>query len=301
MFNLDKTQLIAAIGFIVVLLSIPLSFTLVKSSQVFRSRASEGESSQTVKISTSSATQNRNVPSTSPLSDLEKSVNESVPSAPTPTPAGNLNTAFGPTLNVKISLEGRPAVNQTAKVFVGIAAGAPQVKPTYTLTFTVDFPASGVFNGLSLAGLNPGSSYTAYVKGPAQIDTAVSFSMSPTETNLNNGQAVELLSGDLNEDNTINSADYSIAKDLYGTTSASSNWNSRADLNSDGTVNNLDIVYINRNMGKTGSSGVWYSPPPVSTSSATPATGSAAPPTDGYEYPKGSSNQGGYWFWMPAP
>ncbi|OGE63873.1 hypothetical protein A3A14_01515 [Candidatus Daviesbacteria bacterium RIFCSPLOWO2_01_FULL_43_38] len=327
--NLTRNQLFGLIGFVVILLSIPLSFSLARSSQVFRSRADELKKTATssAQIKKSPVTQPLEVPATSPLSELEQ---------PAPTPdalASSLNTAFGPTLNVKINLEGRPAGDQSAKVFIGIAQGTPTGKPTYVLSFTVDFPASGEFKGLSLAGLNPGSTYTAYVKGPAQIDSSSTFTMSPTETNLNNNLALLLLSGDLNEDNTINSADYTVAKAIYGATASSANWNARADLNQDGVINNLDLVYITKNTGKTGASSIWYSSQPVASGSAslttsgsaTPATGGPATGTTGGPARNASysdaggparnasysdaggparnasySDAGGYWFWMPA-
>lgn len=281
--NISKTQLIGLIGFVFMLLTIPLSFSLVKSSQVFRSRASELKNEASSSASINKGIVTRAIETPTPTPPL---LNELPPEPPSDLLAGSsLNTSFGPTLNAKITIEGRPSGNQVSKVFIGIAQGTPTGKPTYVLSFTVDFPASGEFRGLSLAGLNPGSSYTTYLKGPAQIDSSSTFTMSPTETNLNNNLALLLLSGDLNEDNTINSADYTIAKAIYGTTASSSNWNERADLNKDGIINNLDLAYITKNTGKTGASSVWYSTPPSASSSALPA----------------SPNVGGYWFWMPAP
>ena len=303
--NLTTRQLYILIGFVIILFSIPLSFSLVKNTQIFKSRAQEAKSgvSGKAEIGKSPVTNPKEVPATSPLSDLNKSVeNLNQPSqSGAAGENGSLNTAFGPTLTLKITLEGRPSENQTAKIFVGIATGIPATKPTYVLSFTVDFPASGSFSGLSLAGLNPGSSYTAYVKGPAQIDMASTFTLSPTESVLNNGQALELPSGDLNEDNTINSADYTIALNLYGATPISSNWNERVDFNWDGVINNMDLAYVLKNFGKTGASGTWFSPPPIATGSATPATsGASLIPPSGSRTGGPASPSGGYWFYMPA-
>lgn len=293
-------QILIIAGFLLALISIPLSFTLIKNTQIFQSQANLEKKStslnqQVTKVATKSATASQEVPADSPMSDLKKLLEgapgtsttgtSGKPDSPTPTPEVNL--AFGPTLNFKVTLEGRAAGKNAAKIFIGIASGGATTKPTYILTFTVDVPDSGSFSGLSLAGLNPGSSYTAYVKGPAQIDSASTFSMGPTESSLNNGQAITLLSGDLNEDNTINSADYTIAKSLYGSTSASSNWNSRADFNLDKLINNLDLAYVIKNFGKTGSSSIWYSSTPTATSSGTPAASSSGSPA------------GGYWLWIP--
>lgn len=293
MLELGFKQIVAIAGFIIVLIAIPLSFTLLKNSQILNSKAyQEKPKRQQITQTASTSAKPKEIPATSPLSDLKKmladatnsatsTLNPNVESGSGPTP----NLAFGPILSLKISLEGRPAGSQAAKVFIGISTGTAQTKPSYTLSFTVDVPASGAFSGLSLAGLNPGSTYTAFIKGSAQIDAASTFVMSPTESVLNTGQPLTLISGDLNEDNTINSADYTIGKNLYGTTSKSSNWNSRADLNSDGTINSWDLSIITKNMGKTGASGVWYSPIPVATSSAV-STSSGSP-------------AGGYWLWVP--
>lgn len=268
-----KTQIIALIGFIVVLISIPISFSLVREQQIFSSRASQQKKAATSSASTT-ATKPRPVPTNSPLTDLQKLVqgndtisetpNPSISPAPSITDTGT-NLAFGPTLSFQVSLEGRPANKQADKVFVGIALGQTTTNPTYILTFTTDVPDSGKFSGLSLAGLNPGSIYTAYLKGSSQIDSGIVFTMNPNETSLNDNKPVILISGDLNEDNVINTADYTIARGYYGTTPASKNWNAKIDLNKDNIINNWDLLYINNNFGKVGTSGTWISTPKSTT------------------------------------
>jgi hypothetical protein len=122
-----------------------------------------------------------------------------------------------------------------------------------------------------------------------QIATSSAFIMSPTVTNLNDGQALPLASGDLNDDNAINSADYSIAQKAFGATPSSSNWNDNIDLNKDGVVNVIDLSIISKNLGAVGASGAWTSPlPNIATKSAEINTSI------------GSPNQGGYWIWVPA-
>lgn len=264
MSSLSRNQIIGLVGFFIILISIPISFYLVKQTQIFRSRASEP------KTSTPTGPVTKAIPSPS-LTDLQRLMQataESSTSSSSPTPTPEVNLAFGPTLNLTISIEGRPAGKQADKVFVGLAAGSAQVNPTYILTFSIDVPDSGIFKGLSLAGLNPGSTYTAYVKGSSTIVSSSTFTMTPTETNLNDSKPLNLISGDLNEDNVINSADYSICLSLYGTTPKSSNWNPRADFNKDNIINNFDLVIISKNMSKTGTSGPWISTPTVSTPSA---------------------------------
>ncbi len=187
-------------------------------------------------------------------------------------------------------MEGRPPGNQTTKLFVGILEGTLTTNPKFLLSFSVDLPSSGQYSQLSLAGLNPGSTYTALLKGSAQIAASSTFIMSPTVTNLNNGEPVSLLSGDLNDDNVVNSADYSIARKALGATSISSNWNENADLNIDGVVNTIDLSVISKNIGQTGASGAWTSPIPQT---ATPSAGISSPVG-------GPGGQSGHWIFIPT-
>jgi hypothetical protein len=285
MQGLTKLQIIGLIGFFIILIGIPISFSMVKQSQIFSSKAAEKKTNAaTTNSVTGTVTKPRPVPSNSPLTDLQKLIqgvdaqNQSTNPTTSPTAStDDMSLTFGPTLTFKVAIEGRPVNQQSGKVFVGIAAGQLTVSPTYILTFTVDMPSDGTFKGLSIAGLNPGSTYTAFIKGASQIDTASTFTMSPNETILNNNQSLVLITGDLNEDNVINSADYTIARGLYGTTPASSNWNERADFNKDSIINNWDLLYINNNMGKIGASGTWISTPKTNT----PTTGLITKPNVG--------------------
>lgn len=308
----SQVQILAIIGFIIILISIPASFMLVSKTQILKSSAQETKKTTTSQtVDSKPVTKAKEVPATNTLAELNKLISGSqqgatpaaTPSTITPTPT-DVQLGFGPTLSVKIALEGRKTGNQqSSKVFVGISSGTVTIKPTYLLTYTVDFPDSGLFRGLSLAGLNPGSVYTAYVKGPSQIDSASTFTMAPTESSLNSDQALTLTSGDLNEDNTINTTDYTIAKSLYGATKSSAAWNERADLNADGIINNLDLGVIMKNLGKTGASGIWASTPPVATQSGglniRLNTGGPASPIDTNQGGEPDPNKGGYWMWVP--
>lgn len=278
MLGLDRKQIIILAGVGIILFSIPLGIYLGSKTQIFKSRASELKPQSQIgqKIASKSATTVKPVPNSSPLSQIQQLLGSEASRAtssaansfsskttvttPTPTPA-SLNISFGPTLTVRVKIQGRPANNQSGKVFIGIGSGQPAANPKYLLNFTVDFPSSGVFTELSLAGLNPGSTYTAYVKGSGQLTKTATFVMSPTVSILNNDQPLELLSGDLNDDNVINSADYAIAKALYGTTTGDTKWDQRADFNLDNIINTLDLAIITTNLGKTGDSGVWQSTP----------------------------------------
>lgn len=213
---------------------------------------------------------------------------------------------LGPTLGFSLILQGRPLDSQSTQAFLGIAAGQPTIRPTYLLSFMVNVPASGSFDGISLAGLDSGQTYTAYIKGEAQLATASAFVVKATPTNLG---ALNLLTGDVNEDNVINMSDYNLVKAAIGTNPASSNWNALYDFNLDNVVNSWDLNIVLSNLNKTGASGSWYSYTPLATASAftsgSPeqrlpevagtATGSGTPtPTINLK------DKTGYWMWVPG-
>lgn len=275
-------QKIILTGYIFLILSIPLGSYFVSNYQTsLKSKASEPKKSTATKIVPSPQSSTKQE-----LSDLAKKQATPKPS-PSLEPSPAVTTSFGPTLSLKVDLEGRAKDNMASRIFVGIVEGTIGINPRFLLSFTIDLPKSGDYANLSLAGLNPGSSYSALLKGSAQIATASAFLMSPTVTNLNTGGAIFLTSGDLNEDNTINTADYSIAQKALGSTTKSANWNENVDLNKDGVVNSLDLGVIIKNLGKIGASGIWTSPIPQAT------------PSGGLTEKATQSATGGYWIWVP--
>ena len=280
MFSTWKQRALLGL-YVFLILSVPVGAYLASQQQSVKSKANEEVNR---KIEGPKLTDTSNTPTTSAQQEIKNLLSAS----PTPTPSTATATTFGPTLDFSLILEGRPTNNQASSVFVGISAGSTAgSQQNYLLSFTVDLPASGTFTGLSLAGLTAGSQYTAFIKPTAQIATSSGFLMSSSVTNLNSGVALTFLTGDLNEDNVINTADYNIAKAAYGSTASSENWNSLADFNQDGIVNNYDMGYIFKNFSQTGQSGHWISTP-LSTSSipTKPATGGVASPS-------------GYWLWVP--
>lgn len=290
MFSTIKTRIILGV-YIFLILSIPVGAYLASEYQVFKSSASEGKKSlvkntplpSSSPLTTTGAKELLSVSQSNLLADPNATEAPPSPDASSPTIA----TSFGPTLSLKINIDGRPKDNQATKLFVGIVEGSLSQNPKFLLSFSVNVGKDGTYSNLSLAGLTAGSSYTALLKGSAQIASASTFVMSPTVTNLNGGEAVNLLTGDLNEDNIINQTDYSIVQKVLGKTTASSNWNENADLNKDGVINLFDLTIINKNLGQTGESGAWTSPlPQVSTASASLLDQSSKP-------------VGGYWMWIP--
>lgn len=282
MLSTFKQRLLLAV-YIFIILSIPVGAYLASQTQIFKSKASGSQDTKVVKSTPTPAAK----PTTSPakellsLSESDLSSSPSSPS-PTPTPASpTIATSFGPTLSLKASLEGRRVSKQATKLFVGIVEGVLASNPKFLLSFSVDLPDNGTYSNLSLAGLSPGTKYTALLKGKAQIATSSAFVMSPKVTNLNDGQTLTMLTGDLNEDNAVTAADLSIAQ----------SGKKEADFNQDGVVNAFDFAIITKNLGQIGASGVWTSPLPK-----------VATPSAGLALPVGSAVDGstfGYWLWIP--
>lgn len=208
---------------------------------------------------------------------------------------------LGPSLGFSVVLQGRPLDNQTTRAFLGIAAGTPTTRPNYLLSFMVNIPASGSFDGISLSGLDTGQTYTAYLKGDAQIATSSSFVVKATPTNL---ATLNLVTGDVNEDNVIDNLDYNVVKAAVGATPSSSKWNALYDFNMDNVINSWDLNIVLSNLGKIGASGAWYSYTPISTASAQ-TTLAPTPPNVGSESSEitpgtnGTQGKPGYWMWVP--
>lgn len=291
MFSTFKQRLLLGI-YIFLILSIPVGAYLASQTKNVNSKASEGSA-----LSAKATPRPTLSPAKELLKNSEKKAltsNPSPTSEPSPEPSSpTIATSFGPTLSLKATLEGRPTTNQATKLFVGILEGTTlPANPKFLLSFSIDLPANGSYSNLSLAGLQSGTQYTALLKGATQIAAASTFTMSPTVTNLNEGQAVSMLTGDLNDDNVINSVDLSLIQKAYGSNPSSGNWNENADLNKDGVVNSFDLAIVSKNLGQIGASGAWTSPiPKVATPSAAINQVLPVGSVDG-------SSQG-YWLWIP--
>ena len=281
MFSSLNTRILLGI-YILVIISIPIGAYFASAQTTFKSKAQEVQEKKTTEVTKSSPTKSSPAPTISPTptKQLQKSESDSKDE-------GTVATAFGPTLSLKVIFEGRGKDNQSGTLFVGISEGIISINPKFLLSFTIDLPKTGEYSNLSLAGLNPGTKYSALLKGSAQIASASAFIMSPTVSNLGDG-AITLLSGDLNEDNTVNSQDYSIVQKAFGSNSKSSNWVENADFNKDGVINSLDLAILNKNFGKIGDSGSWTSPLPKTATASASINGAI-----------GSPESSGYWIWVP--
>lgn len=207
---------------------------------------------------------------------------------------------LGPTLGFSLLLQGRPLDNQSTRAFLGIAAGTPTTRPTYLLSFMVNVPASGAFDGVSLSGLETGQTYTAYLKGESQIATASSFTVKATPTNLS---VLNLITGDVNEDNVIDNTDYNLVKGAIGSSPSSSKWNPIYDFNMDSIINSWDLNIVLANIGQIGASGAWYSYSPIASGSASlntsPTVGSVSSEITFGTQNFLPENKRGYWMWIP--
>ncbi len=241
------------------------------------------------------------VPSSSPdsaITTLKQNLDSQArlaDSAPTPDPA--VSVSFGPTMSLNVQLEGRPANKNGGKVFVGIAPGNVSSNPQYLLSFTITMPDSGTYSGLSLAGLSYGSTYTAYIKGQAQLVKAIPFVATATGVNLNSDLPIVLTTGDLNEDNVVDQLDYGIALAALGSTPSLGKWNPNIDFNTDGVVNNYDLGILIKNLTKTGDSGPWYS---RLTNLNAPASPTPGQNVGGASASAEASASAGYWMWVPG-
>lgn len=280
MFSTLKTRLLLGV-YIFIILSIPVGAYLASQNQTYKSKASETKPTKVTKSTPKPSINPLPAPAKELLSVLEDNVAENTtPVIPQEeaTSSPTIATSFGPTLSLKISLEGRPVSKQATKLFVGIMEGQLTSNPKFLLSFSVNLENNGAYSNLSLAGLSAGTKYTALLKGKTQIATSSAFIMFPTVTNLNNGQDLNMLSGDLNEDNAVTAADLSIAQ----------SGNKLADFNQDGIINSFDFAIIIKNLGQVGASGAWTSPlPKVATPSGNLATQDHLSAT------------GGYWIWIP--
>jgi hypothetical protein len=253
---------------------------------------------QTSEIPDFPVTSSKEVPNDTPLSKLQKQLDDAK-SAGNPldeedTSAESATLLIGPSVSFKVVLEGRPAENQSAKVFLGVAAGQPAANPKYVLSFMLNIPPSGEYKDLSLAGLDEGNTYTAYFKGPSQIATSSSFMAKTSPTDLG---IISMLTGDVNDDNVINALDQTLVKAALGAIPTSESWKPQLDFNVDQRINTLDLSLVNKNLNKTGASGPWYSGIPQATSSAS-ISGSLNPNTGSTGHDL--KDDKGYWIWVPT-
>lgn len=297
MFSTLKSRLFLGI-YIFIILSIPIGAYLASQNQDVSSEATETKDTKKAPLTSSSPSPKPTTSAAKELLDLSEKSGKDFDSPDSADELESLSptiaTSFGPTLSLSTTLEGRSEGNQKTKLFIGIIDGALTSNPKFILSFTVDLPSSGSYSNLSLAGLSTGKTYTALIKDSSHIATSSAFTMSANVTNLNGGKTLNLLAGDLNDDNVINTADFAIVVGAFGATLSSKNWNALADLNKDGLINTVDLGFVIKNMGKAGASGAWTSPLPQLSGSPGELSEATSSATGGIP-----DESQGYWIWIP--
>lgn len=155
--------------------------------------------------------------------------------------------AVTPKINLTFRLEGRTAAKTDAmRGFAreaGSKLGYDQAPFKHRSNIATDTSGRGAITGLELTGLTLGRSYEGLLKGPQHLQKNV------TIANLQETNTVDfgtLLSGDITNDNAVNSMDIDLwARELWKEESP-------ADLNGDGTVNSMDLAVLAENLLKEG-------------------------------------------------
>jgi photosystem II stability/assembly factor-like uncharacterized protein len=135
----------------------------------------------------------------------------------------------------------------------GLSASAPsqqvtiQFRPSSGTAFsrTVTLAADGSFTCSNI----PSGSYNLAIKGSKWLQKVVAADA--TSGNVS-GITVTLPAGDINNDNAVSVADYSIWRGAFGSTPGSANWDPRADVNCDGAVTVADYALWKGNYPSTG-------------------------------------------------
>ena len=130
MFTTLKTRLLLGL-YVFLILCIPIGAYLVSQQQTVKSRASEATAGASLKVSPKPKASTSSSSAKQLLNALESSnlLPSSAPELETDSPT--IATSFGPTLSLKIALEGRPANNQATKLFVGIVEGSLASNPKF--------------------------------------------------------------------------------------------------------------------------------------------------------------------------
>jgi subtilisin family serine protease len=116
---------------------------------------------------------------------------------------------------------------------------------TASFNKTATLAADGSF---SFSGI-PARVYKVAVKGHKWLQHLVT--VDPTLGTVSN-LTINLLAGDIREDNKVDINDLGVLASAFGSTPSSGSWNEAADLNCDGKVDITDLGLLSNNYGKTG-------------------------------------------------
>jgi hypothetical protein len=129
---------------------------------------------------------------------------------------------------------GRSLSGKSVTLSILPSGSTNQTTPLETQTTTATGPSQLTLTSTSRT---PGS-YDVRVKGPTTLSRKQTFTLASNSTFT---FTQKLISGDLNNDNSINSLDWSLMNTDWFQT------NKTSDLNGDGVTNALDFTWLNRN------------------------------------------------------
>jgi hypothetical protein len=114
---------------------------------------------------------------------------------------------------------------------------------SFVLNQTLAADGSFSFSGI------PARVYKVAVKGHKWLQKVVDVDATGGAVS---GLSINLLAGDVKEDNKVDINDLGVLASAFGSTPVSVNWNDNADLNCDGKVNITDLGLLANNYGKHG-------------------------------------------------
>lgn len=113
------------------------------------------------------------------------------------------------------------------------------------MTMTVSLDSVGNFTAQNV----PAEAYSLYVQSGTWLRKTLTVDLT---TNDVTNALFELVNGDINGDNRIDTSDLRLLVSAMGSKSGAKNWNSKADLNGDGVVDSSDLAILYKNYGKLG-------------------------------------------------
>lgn len=167
--------------------------------------------------------------------------------------AGNVETA--PTVHdAQTSLGNRVSGSATLTDYSASRFGVPvtlRLLQAGTNTVLENYQTFLGDDGYFEFGTGRTGTFDVTIKTPTHLRTKLS-GVILTSSGASGLAANLLYNGDVNNDNTINIADFLALRAAFGSTQGSGNWNPRADLNGSGSVNVQDFLILRKNFGRSG-------------------------------------------------
>lgn len=156
----------------------------------------------------------------------------------------NINFAEVASLSGTVNLSNYSVGADTKTVDVDIySADGTTLLESFT---NVSMSANGEF---SVAHNQPAGTYDIYVKADHWLRKLVdNVSLAPSGSI----GSVSLVNGDVNGDNEVGPADFSLLSSAFGSTDGDPNWNALADLDGDGEVGPSDFSVLSGSFGESG-------------------------------------------------